>query len=1010
MILRALFAVCWVIICIPTAGLSVEVPTHRSPTPIVNAKTVRSDSPLGAKAAVDTILLMGPAGSGAPYVGDFEAGWNEWTSIDDTQPTVGFWQVSNYNQTVPSNLAAWCGDIGIASCNDSLDVAGGYGNSWHQLLSYRTTVADPSAGATVVVTATLQHDTEPGYDYTRLSAKIQGNLGFTDIQSWDGQGTVAVSNGINYLPSEFVDGTDVYVLFRVQSDGGWSDSDCSWPTAGACQIDDITVTTSQSGRADIVHFTDFQDNTFGPWFQDFPQGVGDFAQRWPNLHDIDPCGTNSSYQVAFIDDGIVVPETGGTRCINWCYGPGGYIVNPNGGLAGPASHIENYVVSPPMLWPDATKDGALFSFDVYVHEGWPATDTYMLYDWQVRSADTDGSGAQGVQTLEEQPWLSSLSIGRGGPQYRRHTDPVGELMNSGRDLVQVRLGAYQPGWVWGGFGDNGTPAPYFDNVRFEVFDTYGPALTAREVDLAQDNFPETDIIDFDNLGSMHVRFDMAANISPANHLRNDPGDSLVLHVAPQRAGAVLVGSPAMYYTIIPNPVFDAYRTTPTTGAVPGKNPNGLVAGDWSFDLPDTGTLFPGDILHYYFRAGDDVGGVVQHNTLPTDLTGYGDSRHGSYDTRFTVHALPTIRPKAAGGYFIPNTLIWNDGMAANKENLWFVGAIFSDVFDFDVYRTQDPAAGVGNGLGGRTSGGALSGYQEMIYTSGEMSQATLSDGSLGSDPGNDLATLNNWLADGNRDIFLSGDNLAFDLAINQGVAGVTFLQQVMGLDFVASDLRPLIDSQATPTVHDLPAPYLTDVFHSSTAWSAYGACPGINTFDAVTPRAGTIQQAEFTDPAGSPDAYPYAAAALNISTGNNRAVSMPYDWSNIYTIPGSKVPAPQATRDLIMLDIRDFFGPNNQGLVDVPPASAFSVTSFPNPFNPTTRIDYTIKAAGHLSLKVYNLRGQLVRTLIDGEVKTGGYVMWDGTDDGGAAVASGVYFREARMGEDIQIGKMALIK
>jgi len=155
-----------------------------------------------AKASADTIDLLGPTGSGAAYNGDFNSGWNGWTTIDYWKSTVHHWSVSTYNQSVPGNYAVWCGDILIASCNDSLDAIGGYGNNWHDLLAYRAAVANVGISAAVTVTATLQHDTEPGYDYTRLSAKIEGNLGYTDIQSWDNQGTVAVNNSITYLPGE----------------------------------------------------------------------------------------------------------------------------------------------------------------------------------------------------------------------------------------------------------------------------------------------------------------------------------------------------------------------------------------------------------------------------------------------------------------------------------------------------------------------------------------------------------------------------------------------------------------------------------------------------------------------------------------------------------------------------------------------------------------------------------------------------------------------------------------
>ena len=68
--------------------------------------------------------------------------------------------------------------------------------------------------------------------------------------------------------------------------------------------------------------------------------------------------------------------------------------------------------------------------------------------------------------------------------------------------------------------------------------------------------------------------------------------------------------------------------------------------------------------------------------------------------------------------------------------------------------------------------------------------------------------------------------------------------------------------------------------------------------------------------------------------------------------------------------------------------------------------------AGHFTLKGFNVRGQLVKILIDGQVSTGPdqAIAWDGTDDAGAAVSSGVYFYEARTGGEVIVGKMALVK
>jgi len=95
---------------------------------------------------------------------------------------------------------------------------------------------------------------------------------------------------------------------------------------------------------------------------------------------------------------------------------------------------------------------------------------------------------------------------------------------------------------------------------------------------------------------------------------------------------------------------------------------------------------------------------------------------------------------------------------------------------------------------------------------------------------------------------------------------------------------------------------------------------------------------------------------------------------------------------------------------DIPTTQFIVSANYPNPFNPSTTISYTIKAAGHLSLKVYNAHGQLVKTLWDANVETSGSISWDGTNNHGSIVSSGVYFYKARMGNDVHVNKMVLLK
>jgi hypothetical protein len=84
----------------------------------------------------------------------------------------------------------------------------------------------------------------------------------------------------------------------------------------------------------------------------------------------------------------------------------------------------------------------------------------------------------------------------------------------------------------------------------------------------------------------------------------------------------------------------------------------------------------------------------------------------------------------------------------------------------------------------------------------------------------------------------------------------------------------------------------------------------------------------------------------------------------------------------------------------------------PNPFNPITRIDFEVPAAGLVRLLVFDVRGRTVRTLVDDALPAGRYTaLWDGRDDGGRGAASGVYYyRLEAAGGGVQTRRMTLLK
>ena len=85
--------------------------------------------------------------------------------------------------------------------------------------------------------------------------------------------------------------------------------------------------------------------------------------------------------------------------------------------------------------------------------------------------------------------------------------------------------------------------------------------------------------------------------------------------------------------------------------------------------------------------------------------------------------------------------------------------------------------------------------------------------------------------------------------------------------------------------------------------------------------------------------------------------------------------------------------------------------NYPNPFNPSTTISYILPEASEITLSVYNLKGQLVRTLVEGLKPSGLHqVVWDGKDKLNRQAASGVYFIRLQSGKTSKTRKMLLMK
>jgi membrane-bound inhibitor of C-type lysozyme len=89
----------------------------------------------------------------------------------------------------------------------------------------------------------------------------------------------------------------------------------------------------------------------------------------------------------------------------------------------------------------------------------------------------------------------------------------------------------------------------------------------------------------------------------------------------------------------------------------------------------------------------------------------------------------------------------------------------------------------------------------------------------------------------------------------------------------------------------------------------------------------------------------------------------------------------------------------------------FNLEAYPNPFNPNTTIRYALPTVSHVTLKIFNLRGELVKTLVDGTRAANRYqVVWNGENESGAKVAAGIYLYQLKTDNYSQIKRMIFIK
>jgi hypothetical protein len=1056
--------------------------THEPRIPAVAGPGVvqtSSGTPLAARetAGPDTFALYG--GPDHPTEGKFQledgttpdfgggnglprgygGGPDAWLTVDLTVQPV-YWKQSTFNaETLNNNGPVNSGFASRVFAGDPVaetwTYPAGYGNSWNDAILYESApVGDATVGQTVALDFFFHHDTEPGYDYFSVqfdSAGVWKTVLAVDGSDADSLGFAAPGVQFSAVQTEPIlyggndyggdEGDQIRIRLIVTSDGAWSDEDGLWPTAaGAAQVDDIVLTTSQGTFTE-----DFEGPgpyLFGP---DQAEFAGDFVGVYARLTDLDPCRDNLTPVAGMLDYGQIIrngpglsgaTSTGGSVSPGVSYGiPGNYVVNYSGGLSFGEVNLTNEIWSPEILWdlPGSEDDDVSVSGMFIRWSGWThlPLSNGIFYLWHVRSAQPGSP----FDTWTDRAFVY---YGGGVPVWTNYRQDVTDMIQQGPERVQMALACWDYASIFAFAGTAATPSPCFDNAAVYKYRLGGPTFATRTIDTAQDGFPVNGSVDVSTgaaRDALDIPFSMARDVNSGD-LVNTPGDSVIMDVGSVIPGASVVDI-RMVWALQTNPAFeDALRSAPArakdvnltagpagtvwTGEVLADTSRtvqgGIVSGRYFVDLPDVDFMYPGDVLHYYMQATDSDGRTT---TLPGNTDGFDDFTPNTvYSRAWTVRGLPTILDPEGNQ---PTILVWNDFGRRGGENEWltaFNQLGYAEGVDYDTYTTQGPSSGASNGLGSAGAHGAsadqLAGYNHMFYFAGNLSTFLMSNGTnVGlNDKGNDIEVLEQWHGlPGTRNAVYFGDYIATAM-VNDSAEGLAYLGATMGVAYGDVDVRDVIGGQTAPLiVPNAGGPY-AGVF--ATDYVAYGGCLSINQFDQIQALAGASAGHLFTDASGvpipeNPDPALGGVASVINPTANGLDITFPYASFYVYT--------PRRAVDLgalagLFQEVLQLFGPQSPGpppVVSAPGALAVGLEVAPNPFNPMTTVKFTAAIGSRGSVKVFNLRGELVKTLHSGEFQTQTFT-WDGEDGRGAPVSSGVYLIRATDGTVMQTKKVALVK
>jgi hypothetical protein len=936
---------------------------------------------------------------------DFESmDWQGWTKFDVTAQLDTFTHIDNFaglnggdfGGLVPrdGSRSFWCGARPDPDDEElcSWESLPGYGYAWGQYLV--TEAFAFTSPLTFSYSGFFHSEYEWDYTYVEYDA---GDGTWEELASYTGMVDTVASHQL-FLPQ-----AQTKLRFRFNSDEYLDDS-FGLNSDGAFVVDNLEI-SDFNGTIDYEDCEDCElfSTSCGLWHADVRPGFGNYSGLANLLTDKDPCGENFTTQIMFFA-GSPHPSAAypGLYDTPFCKGPGG--------VSDPCQHEAvfspiidlNYYSSmcdenqdTPISDP-STLGGTILRFTVYRD-----LPDNVWYGWYVRSIDETGCPGY---------WENRGYVYRGfDKDFYFQEEDIGALITE--DRIQIALSVqdncspfYDPGYC-----AEHTPAPWFDNIRIYRYETVGPQWNYPIDAVFHDAFPE-DRYDLESF----CRVDMSRWPLFGG---SKPGDSTTITCAAPQAGglaedangakvymharATYVGDPANPKTLPHDAswqgTYGTYITTDSNGWVIIQGDSAisrLVDDEWpdrySFDINDS-LLTRGFIVEYYFTAEDADGNVSLH-----------PERAQSHDEFYSFVTLPSLRSD-----ILLMTISHSMGPAEVTDAF---EAFYKQSFDAVIPPENSPDHfTVINGftnLARLSSLNSMQHYRKVIYDAGGYN-----------DWGN-CQLIVDWLNTTPHDVglWMLGEDFAAAFDNDATVCGLELMSDICGVDLVHDSYYELTGGflaggNVSPLLRTVSNPY-TNPLHQDSLYID-GGCSLINPFDVLEKTANGEYALKYPDF----DGQQYYAAIQSESV-NDHGYPMKTMWFgfSLIFIRDAAPPSPGEgiVRNRLMEAVVEWLGNDvNDNITDSGelPKAYNLAQNFPNPFNPSTMIMFNMKEKGLVTLKIYNVAGQLVRTLVDDVREAGSYkVPWDGRNNEGISIASGVYFYKMETEKYSKTKKMVMLR